>query len=232
MKCIAALLMAHSLLAQQSVPVVDCPFGGQEGQENPPMPKSRILKTSHEMASRLASYELGGGPRVLAPRGWHCFGTRGSGGEDLLVSPRQPKFEDLVAHLWSGPSIEIIHRYGGTAGRFSVAEIIARVFPAYRGFSVRVQKEFPGTDHFVFHPYPKDALTYTGDSIVDFETPPETEGLGTWGTFKPDSLPIKGAALLFGPEHDLLFVSVRLQSPQSDLAQTIIEEAKRSPQKY
>lgn len=42
--------------------------------------------------------------------------------------------------------------YGGTSGRFVVAEIIARIFPAYKAFAVRVMKELAPPDSFSFGP--------------------------------------------------------------------------------
>jgi len=38
------------------------------------------------VASQSFAYKAVSAVGVLAPRGWHCFGTYGSGGETLLVS--------------------------------------------------------------------------------------------------------------------------------------------------
>ena len=39
-------------------------------------------------ASKLAYYQAEKGIGVLAPRDWHCFGTYGSGGDTLYVTPQ------------------------------------------------------------------------------------------------------------------------------------------------
>jgi hypothetical protein len=69
---------------------------------------------------------------------------------------------------------------GEMSGRFSVAQVIARIFPKQIEFTERVIKEGtePASD-FPFGPYPKDKLTYRSDRVVEFRTPPHSEGLGT-----------------------------------------------------
>ncbi|HVN17333.1 MAG TPA: hypothetical protein VMU05_01125 [Dongiaceae bacterium] len=88
-------------------------------------------------AERLAYYKAEYGVGVLAPRGWHCFGTYGSNGATLYVSPDPINAADLLSTSWkgfAGPAIQISVAEGGTSGRFEVAKTIARVFPKHKAF--------------------------------------------------------------------------------------------------
>ena len=180
---------------------------------------------------RLAYYKARNGIGALGPRGWHCFGTYGSGGETLYITA-QPI---TVATIFSagpadasGPGIEIAYRFGGTSGRFSVAEVIARVFPAYKSFALEVMKEFDQPNKlFTFGPFPNDRLTYKTDALVEYRTPAESEGLGTYSWLKKGAIPIEGAAMLVGDEHDLAIVSVRLPINLSGLTTLIIGQFER-----
>ena len=81
---------------------------------------------------------------------------------------------------FTGSAIEIAVSSGGTSGRFEVAKVIARVFPAYKQFAQNVIAEGiePASD-FPSGPYSNDKLTYRAKNIVEFETPANTAGLGT-----------------------------------------------------
>jgi hypothetical protein len=99
-----------------------------------------------------------------------------------MFSPQPIDTESLFSTKWggfSGPAIEVSHRYGGTSGRFAVAEIIARVFRAYKSFVTNMQRSDPGAKFsFAFGPYPKDALTFKGKDLVEYKTPPQSRGFG------------------------------------------------------
>jgi hypothetical protein len=163
------VISAASLIAQQhqvttgvSVPFVGCPSDGQVGPVEAPSGKHLVVPIAPELAQRLAYYSSAQGIGVLAPRGWFCFGSYGSGGERLYVSPKPVDARNPFSQKWSGflgPAIQLTHRFGDTIGRFDVAEIIAQVFPAYRTFAANVMEEL-GPDSFSFGPYPKDALIY------------------------------------------------------------------------
>src|SRR5579864_2187946 len=71
-----------------SVPFVGCPSDGQLGPgEAPRGENSQVVAISPEIARRLAYYKADHGSGILAPRGWHCFGTYGSNGSNLYVTP-------------------------------------------------------------------------------------------------------------------------------------------------
>jgi len=81
---------------------------------------------------------------------------------------------------FAGPVIQISVVDGGTSGRFQVAKGIARVFPDRRQFVRKVVAEgIEQVSSFPAGPYPQDKMTYRSNSVVEFETPTSTAGLGT-----------------------------------------------------
>jgi hypothetical protein len=200
-----------------------------------PAPKGKTphLSISAEEASRLAYYSMGGGIGALAPRGWYCFGTYGSGGMHLAIRPHPIHPKDLFAahgNGFTGPAVQLDYSYGVTSGRFSVAQTIARVFPAYQWFATRVDKEVSPSDRFPFGQYPADALTYRNDRTVEFTTPPDADGLGT-SVLRKDDDPIVGVATLVEKETDLMLLAVRLPPDLAPLSTPIIREVETAAQR-
>lgn len=239
---------AGSLVAQQqataanrkqapvSVPFVGCRSDGQTGPLSAPTGKAPSLRIGTDLAQRLAYYSSAEGFGVLAPRSWYCIGTYGSGGEHVYVSPQPIDARTLFSDDFGfpGPAIQLDYRYGGTSGRFAVAEIIARVFPAYKAFAMGVMKELTPPDTFSFGPYPNDALTYKGKTVVEYRTPAQTEGLGTLSSLRENDSPIEGVAMLVERTPDVMQLSVRLPPDLIGLTSAIIRqverEAERRPQ--
>ncbi len=90
--------------------------------------------------------------------------------------------------------MEVNNINGENSGRNDLAELIARVFPAYRSFARRV---WDFDSPLPSGPYPKDTLTYRGNVIVEYITPARTEGLGNFNSWLgKNDLPIAGAAIL------------------------------------
>ncbi|HEX3940608.1 MAG TPA: hypothetical protein VHX11_03910 [Acidobacteriaceae bacterium] len=174
-------------------------------------------------ARRLAYYKAENGVGVLAPRGWYCFSVYGSSGSSLFVSPESID----IAKGFAGPAIQISVADGGTAGRFRVAEVIARVFPDHRQFVRKVISEgIEPASAFPAGPYPRDKLTYRGKNIVEFETPANAQGLGTGSRLQPNSSPIRGVAILLSDgDISLVQLSARLPTQDRDLYSTLVEEA-------
>jgi hypothetical protein len=145
-----------------------------------------------------------------------------------LISPRPIKRDEVFSANWHGPvgpAVEVDDIDGGTSGRFEVAQVIARVFPAQRAF---VQNLIDLIDQpsstYQYGPYPKDKLILQADRLVQFRTAPHAEGLGTMGRLKASDDPIDGFAMLQGKNPDLLMLRVRLPREQRDLARVIIQE--------
>jgi len=241
--CIVFIAAPLSLFAQanrqrsgQGAPVVRVPFVGckSDGQTGPlDAPKSawKAVRIDASVAARLAYYGTGSASGVPAPRGWYCFGTYGSAGSTLFVTPQPIKRDDLFSSTWrgiTGPAVQVAGVEGGTSGRFEVARVIARVFPAYKAFVEGVIKEgLEPASHFPFGPFPNDKLIYRGDRIVEYQTPPRAEGLGTMSRLLASDDPIDGVAILQGQTPDLLLVSVRLPPDMSTLTSHIIQQVER-----
>jgi hypothetical protein len=192
-----------------------------------PTGQSKLITLPAGVAQRLAYYKAEYSAGVFAPRGWHCFSTYGSDGANLFVSPDAIDGKTvLLSTDWkgfSGPAIQISVSDGGTSGRFQVAKIIARVFPEYKAFAESVIAEGiePASD-FPFGPYPNDKLTYRSKSVVEFETPANREGLGTFSRLQVNASPIEGVAILAGEDTDLILLSARLSEKDCDLIATIV----------
>jgi hypothetical protein len=142
------------------VPFVGCEAGGQEGPAAAPQGQSKVVSISAAAAQRLAYYKPAHGAGTLAPRGWHCFGTYGSSGTNLYVSPEPLSSADVFSTNWkgfSGPVVQLSVEDGGTSGRFAVARTIARVFPAHTKFVKDVIAEgIEPASSFPSGPYPND----------------------------------------------------------------------------
>jgi hypothetical protein len=214
--------------ATVQVPFVGCPSDGQAGPIKVPAGSGKAVAISAALAPRLAYYKAEYGIGVLAPRGWHCFSTYGSDGSNLFVSasPIDPKVP--FAADWkglSGEAIQVSVSSGGTSGRFQVARVIARVFPAYQAFAQNVIAEgIVPASSFPSGPYPNDKLTYRGKNIVEFETPANAAGLGTNSRLQVGPIPIDGVAVISGADTDLTQLSARLAGNNRDLIQIIINQ--------
>lgn len=216
-------------VAVNQVPFVGCASDGQAGPQAAPTGPSKAVAISAAAAQRLAYYKAEYGPGVLAPRGWHCFSTYGSDGSNLFVSPDAMDSTTLLSVDWkgfAGPAIQVSIAEGGTSGRFEVAKVIARVFPAYKAFAQNVIAEGiePASD-FPSGPYASDKLTYRGTNTVEFETPANTKGLGTDSRLEANASPIDGVAIITGTDTDLIQLSARVTAKDRDLISLIVKQA-------
>lgn len=214
-----------------SIPFVGCKADGQAGPLDAPTGTSKSVSVPPKIAQRLAYYQAEQGRGILAPRGWYCFATYGSSGGSLFVSPFPLHPADFFSATWTGftgPVIQLSSTSGGTSGRFEVAEIIARVFPAHRAFVRNVIAEGiePAKD-FPFGSYPKDKLIYKSPEMVEYLTSPLTDGLGTRSRLVKNDQPITGVAAIGGPDPDLLHLSMRLPPNMADLAPVITQQVER-----
>lgn len=209
---------ASSASAAVSVPFVGCKSEGQAEILEAPKATVKLLPISREDAQVLAYYGSALGLGVLAPRGWYCLGIDGSGG-DLFVGP-QPiddrKIYTQENHGFDGPLIELSERHSDQYGdRLDKAQIIARVFPAYKALVADLLDGFDvPASLYPFGPYPTDRLTYKSKAVVEYVTPAQTEGLGTHSTLKKNGSPIEGVAILNGdpPEFNPLVGSASATS--------------------
>lgn len=225
---------AHSAKPLSAVPFVGCPADGQQGPVAAPKGQPKHLAIPQRAADHLAWYqfnldestqELG----TLAPRGWHCFGTYGSNGSTIYVAPEPLDADKLIFgknwHGFTGPAVELSVRIGDTSGRFEVASVVARIFPAHRQYVKNVISEHfdpPGDYHF--GAFPTDKLIYKTPDLVEFTTPAHTNGLGTMCSLRPNDQPIHGLASLDVPgDMSLERLVIRLPAEIEDLSRTFID---------
>ncbi len=223
-------LLASNACAQHvTVPFVGCPSDGQLGPQPAPKSSTKRLTLNASTAPGLAYYQIEDGTGVLAPQGWHCFGTYGSSGSTIFVSPNRIDAKALFSDGWKGfegPVVQLSEMLGGTSGRWAVGSMIARVFPAYKGFIVKMQQMGfdPSTTHFPSGPFPGDRLHDLNQHVVEYTTPPHSAGVGTISGLRPDQLKITGVQILNGVDTDLISLSVRLPDPLSQLASAITRQ--------
>lgn len=229
----AASLLAH---AQTSVPYIGCPGDGQTGPYAAAKGLPKQVNLPPATADQLAWYEYNGDAGqfgALGPRGWNCFATIGSNGWTLYIAPEVLDSAKLLQHRnwkgFTGPAIQLSGADGGTSGRFEVAKVVARVFPAHRAYARSIIAEgFGPASDYPFGPFPSDYLTYKGTDLVEFTTPAHQQGLGTMSWLLPSDEPITGFALLnIGPDVDteLLHLSFRLPPSLSFLTAPLLQQA-------
>jgi hypothetical protein len=227
----AAAVMAQAgerrIAAAESVPFVGCEADGQHGPVAAPTAKP-IPPVPAEVAPHLAYY-ASEHMVVLAPRGWHCFETYGSNGSNLFVAPEPLSFDRLAdrEHGLRGPAVQLSFSYGGTSGRFTVARLVARLFPEHLDFARSVAAE-DLMDPLPAGPYPTDELRRRGPNLVEFVTPAGRHGLGTGSSLEAGDEPIEGIVNLYplDDELDVTQLSVRLPSELRGLAPLIIASAR------
>lgn len=239
MRCalLTTALAAISLLAhaQTSVPYIGCPGDGQTGPYAAAKGSPKPVKVPPAIADHLAWYEYHGEVGqfgTLGPRGWNCFVTIGSDGWALYIAPEPLDSAKLLERRnwkgFSGPAIQLSGLDGDTSGRFEVAKVVARVFPAHRNYARSIIAEgFGPASEYPFGPFPSDHLTYKGKDLVEFTTPAHRKGLGTMSWLLPSDEPITGFALLFiGPNVDteLLQLDLRLPPSLSFLTTTLMQQ--------
>ncbi len=235
--CFLTFALASLLAnAQISVLFIGCSGDGQTGPYAAAKGSPKPVKLPPAIADQLAWYEYNGDAGhfgMLGPRGWNCFATIGSNGWTLYIAPEPLNSAKLLEHQnwkgFTGPAIQLSGSDGGTSGRFEVAQMVARVFPAHRDYARTIIKEgFGPASDYPFGPFPSDDLTYKGKELVEFTTPARRRGLGTMSWLLPSDQPITGFALLsIGPNIDteLLHLSFRLPPSLFPLGATLIQQA-------
>ena len=213
MRLLMLLALSSSAFAQRLAPVpfVSCKADTMTGPADAPKSPDKPPLAPADTAPQLAYYEWSVTFGVLAPRGWQCLATMGSAGSTLSVNGP------------AGATVQLSFRNGETSGRFDVAAVVARIFPAYAD----IAKSIAGEDFarkLVYAPYPSDKLTYKSTAVVEFRTPANTEGLGTDAGLSQRALPIDAVAIVLGPPPGLVLLAVRLPPDLAKLAPVIISQ--------
>lgn len=206
---------------EAKVPFVGCPSAGMMGDGPAPIAATIIPAVPAKDAARLAYYAsaaLG----ILAPRGWSCFGIYGSSGWTLLVTP-DPLPDSTYAEV-GRYGIKVLRGQADTSGRSIVAHVAAGHFPVAKSFVQHViDMEFEPKEGFRTKPFPKDKLIRRSDTVIEFTTPGNTDGLGTLFGLEKTKDPIRGVAILMPDENmDLLKAHIRLPPDLQNLVGTII----------
>lgn len=225
--CGASALAVSAPVSSATVQRVVCPVNGPAGPLGERIAPVQIKGLSKRVAKQLTYYasdDLG----VLAPSGWHCAETSHGNGSLLLVTP-EPRTADALlrrndkAH---GPAVELVLRLGATSGEVYVAGLAARLFPSASGFVHKVMKQnIMPEGFFQSKPYPRDRLTRHGKYVVNYVTPSDTMGLGTYGRLARGVMPIRGAVVLLPHLMNIVKVDVRLPAALSGAASGIIRAA-------
>jgi hypothetical protein len=214
-----------------SVPFVGCreTWGNLSGWVvlDAPEKTRRHVFIPEEIATRLAYYETWNEYGVLAPRGWYCYLWGSNSGGRLIVSPSPVSSDSWRKDGLSGQVVSLHTVFGGGSGRFTVADMILRVFPNYKELTQRAVTE-PGWDwdfDWPNGPYPHDRLVYRNPLVVEYETPANTEGLGlNHSALRKNERPVKGVVILH-PTGDIYttHLAARLESVDDDLIPYIIQ---------
>lgn len=217
-----------SAAAPVRVPWVGCPSDGQQGPQPAPVRDRHATTPALPAAiARQLAFYVSDELATLAPRGWHCVGLAGSNGSFLIVTPAPHRAPELLSGTsrLRGPAVQIAVSFGGTSGRFEIANVIARAFPAHLDFARRVAAEGL-SEPLPAGPYPADRMVQLRPMAVGYTTPAGQQGLGTDSRLAPDDRPIDGLAVLHPDgDMDLVKLDVRLPTAQAGLATAILNGA-------
>ena len=213
------------------VPFVGCSGDGQGGPVEAPTSSNVHPMLADAEASRLAYYayvSLG----VLAPRGWHCHASYGSGGVMLLVTPDAPGGRAPSRTAWKlrGPAVVLTFISAENSGRNQAAELAGPLFPAARRF-VRGVDANARLSGFRLHPASihKDRVRHRNSMVVGFVTPAGRDGLGTSGRLAPDPQPVMGVVTWLPQwNNGVLKLDVRLPPHLRTLTSSILDQAEVS----
>lgn len=217
--------LQQSLAETNYVPFVSCKSDGQTGPASGPNGNPKPVKFDQATAAKLAYYQGTLTEGVLAPRGWYCFGLYGAHGSTLFVTP-QPHEEKFYYEKIDGPIITISMTSGDTGGRFAVARVVAHIFPAHKDYVEKIIKEgIEPLSNFPYGIFPNDKLTYLDDRNVEYETPKNSQGIGTFISLSADNLSIKGAAMLVNDDFDLVTINIKLPEEMAAFSNEILHYA-------
>ena len=165
------------------IPFVGCPADGQVGPIPPPTGGPRTVHLNFKLPGPIAYYEGKDGVGAFAPAGWHCFVTYGSAGAATIVSAHTLPKSGVPSGSFDPPVLVLSVLYGDTSGRFDVARLGSMLFPDItRDFVKSVEDEgIESKADIEVTKYPKDRITHLSNTLVEFETPADTKGLGTEG---------------------------------------------------
>lgn len=229
MKIIVYLVMAIAAVGMNAacadnevqVPFVGCPSDGQEGPQPPPTGAAHTIHISSKLPGPIAYYN-----GVFAPAGWHCLELYGSSGSVIIVSAKSIP-SGMPSGSFDAPVIELSWLSGETSGRFDVARFGWMLFPNLSKDVVKsVEDEGIVSKADIETPkYSKDDLTHLSTTLVRFETPANTKGLGSEGYVNVAQAPILGLVSWDDGDDGLGVSILRISMGTKDKtwAQTLLE---------
>ena len=227
MGLLGALLLAFQA-PPAAMPFVGCPADGQTGPIA--APAARPMPDVPGSGAAALAWYVSEHEAVLAPRGWQCFELYGSNGGILVVAPQPLSFDQLVAGngVLRGPAVIRDYTLGGTSGRFTVVDLIARYFPAHRAFIQEVRDMGFDLEDLPDGPYPNDRIVTRSATMIRLTTPPGRVGAATTFRLAPNELPAETVIRLYpGSEMDASVLIVRLPAGQKMLGSAIIDQMER-----
>ncbi|MFD2263887.1 hypothetical protein ACFSM5_13375 [Lacibacterium aquatile] len=143
----------------------------------------------------------------------------------VVVTPEALPADWTTDKPITGAAIQVRRSFGAPS-RFEIAKIAARYFPLAEGYVEEVIDEgiYPKED-FPSAPFPKDKTIRRSETVVEFITPPNVQGMGTTGAspLQMNADPIQGVAIILPDQDmDLLMVHMRLPAKLRDLAGAIL----------
>jgi hypothetical protein len=222
---------AHAAETSKKAPFASCASDGQQGLKAPlDQPQDAIIPDV-PTSSGLVLYQAWGTPAVLGPRGWYCAGLEGSNGGTLILAPERYQPSDFMFRrkVVEGSAIEINFSFGGTSGRFTVAKTAARLFPRATTFvQSLIDNGLIDKSKLPTKTFPNDSLIYLDDFIVEYITPPHSDGEGTRGFLRKNANEISGVVIMDpAGDHDLVTLAIRLPASQSHLVSLIMANVEK-----
>lgn len=210
-------------VAKVRIPLVGCKSDGQVGPLEAPGSSTVEVELDARVAERVALYKAMNGSAVLGPRGWSCFGIYGSSASRLYIMPQAINFDDVSRSSGvTGFGIEGSLIDGETSGRFTIAQIAARIFPTQKAL---VQSVLDPAVALTLGPFPGDSLRYLNERVVEYETPAGSTGLGTFFQLRPNHDSVRGAVILIDAPHlSLGHLALRLPQGLDDLLPAITRQ--------
>jgi hypothetical protein len=225
-------LTATNAKAKPLVPFVGCPGGDMTSVYPPFQGESVSVDMDPLSAAHLAFYAANPSDKkvgVLAPRGWHCNFQDSSGGFMLVVVPHTmaPPFDFTEKDT---PRVLYQIDYGGTSGRFALANYVKTYFPSLDSSvsdTLDEEKQFPGETALAPGngiQFPNDTISRIDPETLAFVTPRYSTGLGA-SERDTSSFPTSGFLHVYLHDDGLaILVSVRLPKNLGFLKTAILND--------
>jgi hypothetical protein len=201
------------------IPFVGCPIDEQGNPQAAPTGQPLHVAVAPELARKLAYYKGAQRWGAFAPQGWHCYGWYGSGGGFLMVTPGEIQASDTPQNV-PGTAVVASSSDGETSGRETAVAVAKRFFSQpMQSYIQRVESYDQSINWppITAEPVAPDTVRRVTDRIVEFVTPANQDGYGTWEKIMtPSSRPIRGIISISSPDEDVGLVEILVRLPATD----------------